>query len=49
MTTNTYEVFAPEHGVHIKAWTRGVPVEEAAKKQQDAEAAGKVTKLRGSK
>jgi tRNA-splicing ligase RtcB len=30
---HTYEVFAPPHGVPIKAWTRGVPVEEAAKKQ----------------
>jgi tRNA-splicing ligase RtcB (3'-phosphate/5'-hydroxy nucleic acid ligase) len=30
---NTYEVFAPPHGAHIKAWTRGVPVEDAAKKQ----------------
>jgi tRNA-splicing ligase RtcB len=28
-----YEVFAPEHGVPIKAWTRGVPVEDAAKQQ----------------
>ena len=30
---NTYEVFAPPHGAHIKSWTRGVPVEDAAKKQ----------------
>jgi tRNA-splicing ligase RtcB len=30
---NTYEVFSPEHGVPIKAWTRGVPVEDAAKQQ----------------
>jgi len=30
---NTYEVFAPPHGAPIKAWTRGVPVEDAAKKQ----------------
>ena len=30
---HTYEVFAPEHGVPIKAWTRGVPVEDEAKKQ----------------
>jgi tRNA-splicing ligase RtcB len=28
-----YEVFAPEQGVPIKAWTRGVPVEDAAKQQ----------------
>src|SRR3954463_2890056 len=27
------EVFAPEHGVPIKAWTRGVPVEDEAKQQ----------------
>ncbi|HYC93888.1 MAG TPA: RtcB family protein [Thermoanaerobaculia bacterium] len=33
MTTSNYEVFKPERGVAIKAWTRGVPVEEAAKKQ----------------
>src|SRR5215212_9328305 len=30
---HTYEVFAPPHGAPIKAWTRGVPVEEEAKKQ----------------
>ncbi len=30
---HTYEVFAPEHGVPIKAWTRGVPVEDAARQQ----------------
>jgi tRNA-splicing ligase RtcB len=30
---STYEVFTPEHGVPIKAWTRGVPVEEEAKQQ----------------
>lgn len=29
----TYEVFDSTAGVPIKAWTRGVPVEEAAKKQ----------------
>jgi tRNA-splicing ligase RtcB (3'-phosphate/5'-hydroxy nucleic acid ligase) len=28
-----YEVFAPEHGAPIKAWTRGVPVEAEAKQQ----------------
>jgi len=28
-----YQVFAPEKGVPIKAWTRGVAIEEAAKKQ----------------
>ena len=30
---NAYEVFAPEHGSPIKSWTRGVPVEDAAKQQ----------------
>ena len=30
---HTYEVFSPEHGAPIKAWTRGVPVEDEAKKQ----------------
>jgi tRNA-splicing ligase RtcB len=30
---HTYEVFAPEHGAPIKAWTRGVPVDDAAKQQ----------------
>src|SRR5499425_3907619 len=33
MTENTYNVITPEKGVPIKAWTRGVPVEEAAQKQ----------------
>jgi tRNA-splicing ligase RtcB (3'-phosphate/5'-hydroxy nucleic acid ligase) len=33
MTDNTYNVIKPEKGVPIKAWTRGVPVEEAAQKQ----------------
>jgi tRNA-splicing ligase RtcB (3'-phosphate/5'-hydroxy nucleic acid ligase) len=33
MTTHNYEVFQPEHGAPIKAWTRGVPVEDAAKQQ----------------
>jgi len=30
---HNYEVLSPEHGVPIKAWTRGVPVEDAAKQQ----------------
>jgi tRNA-splicing ligase RtcB len=30
---HNYEVFQPEHGAPIKAWTRGVPVEEEAKQQ----------------
>jgi tRNA-splicing ligase RtcB len=29
----SYQVFAPEKGVPIKAWTRGVAIEEAAQKQ----------------
>jgi tRNA-splicing ligase RtcB len=29
----SYEVFAPERGAHIKAWTRGVPLEPEAKQQ----------------
>src|SRR5215813_5514821 len=33
MTENTYNVIESETGVPIKAWTRGVPVEEAAQKQ----------------
>jgi tRNA-splicing ligase RtcB len=33
MTTQNYEVFSPERGAPIKAWTRGVPVEDAAKQQ----------------
>jgi tRNA-splicing ligase RtcB (3'-phosphate/5'-hydroxy nucleic acid ligase) len=33
MTEKTYNVIKPEKGVPIKAWTRGVPVEEAAQKQ----------------
>jgi len=31
--TNTYNVMKPDNGVPIKAWTKGVPVEEAAQKQ----------------
>jgi tRNA-splicing ligase RtcB len=30
---HSYEVFSAGHGVPIKAWTRGVPVEDAAKQQ----------------
>ncbi len=33
MTQENYEVIQPENGRHIKLWTRGVPVEEEAKKQ----------------
>ena len=28
-----YDVFQPEHGAPIKAWTRGVPLEDEAKQQ----------------
>ncbi|HET8796900.1 MAG TPA: RtcB family protein, partial [Thermoanaerobaculia bacterium] len=31
--TPNYEVLNPPHGAPIKAWTRGVPVEDAAKQQ----------------
>jgi tRNA-splicing ligase RtcB len=33
MTEQTYNVILPEHGVPIKAWTKGVPLEDAAQKQ----------------
>ena len=33
MSEKTYNVIQPEKGTPIKAWTRGVPVEEAAEKQ----------------
>jgi tRNA-splicing ligase RtcB len=33
MTEKTYNIYKPEKGVLVKAWTRGVPVEEAAQKQ----------------
>ena len=33
MTDKTYNVMKPDKGVPIKAWTKGVPVEEAAQKQ----------------
>ena len=33
MNHETYEIIQPEHGRHIKMWTRGVPVEEDAKRQ----------------
>ena len=31
MTDNTYNVIKPENGVPIKAWTKGVPLEDAAR------------------
>jgi tRNA-splicing ligase RtcB len=33
MNQEHYEVIQPDHGRHIKLWTRGVPVEEEAKRQ----------------
>src|SRR5260221_838907 len=33
MSETTYNVFAPEHGVPIKAWTKGVVLEDEARKQ----------------
>ncbi len=33
MTNPTYNVMQPDKGVPIKAWTKGVPVEEAAQNQ----------------
>jgi tRNA-splicing ligase RtcB len=33
MTNTTYNVIKPENGVPIKAWTKGVPLEDAARQQ----------------
>src|SRR5215472_8877190 len=33
MTEQTYNVITPDNGVPIKAWTKGVPLEDAAQKQ----------------
>src|SRR5881296_2818220 len=33
MTDTTYNVLKPENGVPIKAWTKGVPLEDAARQQ----------------
>src|SRR5207247_7175800 len=33
MTEATYNVIKPENGVPIKAWTKGVPLEDAARQQ----------------
>jgi tRNA-splicing ligase RtcB (3'-phosphate/5'-hydroxy nucleic acid ligase) len=33
MTDHTYNVIKPENGVPIKAWTKGVPLEDAARQQ----------------
>jgi tRNA-splicing ligase RtcB (3'-phosphate/5'-hydroxy nucleic acid ligase) len=33
MTETTYNVIKPDNGVPIKAWTKGVPLEDAARQQ----------------
>ena len=33
MTDTTYNVMKPDNGVPIKAWTKGVPLEDAARQQ----------------
>ncbi len=33
MSENTYNVIKPDNGVPIKAWTKGVPLEDAARQQ----------------
>jgi RNA-splicing ligase RtcB len=33
MTENTYNVIKPDAGVPVKAWTKGVPLEDAARQQ----------------
>jgi tRNA-splicing ligase RtcB len=33
MTDTTYNVMMPDKGVPIKAWIRGVPLEDAARQQ----------------
>ena len=33
MSETTYNVITPENGVPVKAWTKGVPLEDAARKQ----------------
>jgi tRNA-splicing ligase RtcB len=32
-TDRSYDIFQPEHGFPIKSWTRGVPFEDAARRQ----------------
>jgi tRNA-splicing ligase RtcB len=34
MSETAYNVIAPENGAPVKAWTKGVPLEGAARKQQ---------------
>jgi len=33
MTESTYNVIRPDTGVPVKAWTKGVPLEDAARQQ----------------
>ena len=33
MTENTYNVIKPDNGVPTKAWIKGVPLEDAARRQ----------------
>jgi tRNA-splicing ligase RtcB (3'-phosphate/5'-hydroxy nucleic acid ligase) len=33
MTDSTYNAMKPDNGVPIKAWTKGVPLEDAARQQ----------------
>src|SRR5438309_11603596 len=33
MSESTYNVIAPDTGVPVKAWTKGVPLEDSARKQ----------------
>ena len=33
MTDTTYDVMKPDKGVPIKTWTKGVPLEDAARQQ----------------
>jgi tRNA-splicing ligase RtcB len=33
MTDTTYNVMKPDKGAPIKAWTKGVPLEDAARQQ----------------
>ena len=33
MSETAHNVIAPENGVPVKAWTKGVPLEDAARKQ----------------
>ena len=37
MTETTYNVLKPENGAPIKAWTKGVQLEDAARQQRPVE------------